>query len=73
MYREQLDRPEISALALQPGIEKGGGGLQGQVAKMIFWCEKGYRALAMQWNVTCPEHSAYHYAPQQQTGKHCFF
>ena len=39
MYREQLDRPGVSALALQPGIEKGGG-LHGQVAKII-WCEKG--------------------------------
>ena len=28
MYREQLDRPEVSALALQPAIEMGGGGLQ---------------------------------------------
>ena len=26
MYREQLDRPGVSALALQPGIEKKGGG-----------------------------------------------
>ena len=26
MYREQLDRPGVSALALQPGIEKRGGG-----------------------------------------------
>ena len=25
MYREQLDRPGVSALALQPGIEKKGG------------------------------------------------
>ena len=25
MYREQLDRPGVSALALQPGIEKTGG------------------------------------------------
>ena len=27
MYREQLDRPGVSALALQPGIEKKGGGV----------------------------------------------
>ena len=27
MYREQLDRPGVSALALQPGIEKRGGGV----------------------------------------------
>ena len=26
MYREQLDRPGVSALVLQPGIEKMGGG-----------------------------------------------
>ena len=25
MYREQLDRPGVSALVLQPGMEKGGG------------------------------------------------
>ena len=25
MYREQLDRPGVSALALQPGMEKRGG------------------------------------------------
>ena len=25
MYREELDRPEVSAWALQPGIEKWGG------------------------------------------------
>ena len=41
MYREQLNWSEVSALALQPGIEKGGGGLHGQVAKIILWCEKG--------------------------------
>ena len=41
MYREQLDRPGVSALALQPGIEKKGGELHGQVAKIIIWCEKG--------------------------------
>ena len=40
MYREQLDRPGVLALALQPGIEKRGG-LHGQVAKIIIWCEKG--------------------------------
>ena len=27
MYREQLDRAEVSALALQPGIEIKGGGV----------------------------------------------
>ena len=40
MYREQLDRPGVSVLALQPGIEKKGG-VHGQVAKIIIWCEKG--------------------------------
>ena len=38
MYREQLDRPEASALPL--ALQPGGGG-QGQVAKIIIWCEKG--------------------------------
>ena len=31
MYREQLDGPGVSALALQPGIEKGGVARSGSI------------------------------------------